>query len=140
MLILDTNVVSEAMRPVPEAQVLEWLARQPVSEICTTAVTEAEILAGIAQMPEGRRRQEFLQRAELMFESYFECGVFPFDRPAARYFAAILAQRRRAGRPIAEFDAQIAAIARVHGATVATRNVRDFDGCGIKVVNPWEGR
>ncbi len=137
MIILDTNVVSEAMRPAPSAKVMEWLANQPVSELCTTAVTEAEVFSGIACMPEGRRRREFQTRAELMFE-YFDNGSLSFDSMSARYFATILAERQKHGKPIQPLDAQIAAIVRLHNATLATRNIRDFEDCGIRVVNPWE--
>lgn len=138
MIIVDTNVVSEAMRPVPAAQVLGWLAAQPVSEVRTTVITEAEILSGIARMPEGRRRRQFQERAELMFRTYFEEGILPFDSQSARHFATILEGRLKQGRPMEPLDAQIAAIVRLHNATLATRNTRDFEGCGIRVVNPWE--
>jgi toxin FitB len=138
MIILDTNVLSEAMRPAPSAKVMEWLANQPVSELCTTAVTEAEVFSGIACMPEGRRRREFQTRAELMFEGYFDNRSLSFDSMSARYFATILAERQKYGKPIQPLDAQIAAIARLHNATLATRNARDFEDCGIRLVNPWE--
>jgi len=138
MIILDTNVVSEAMRPEPSPKVLEWLGDQPVAELCTTAVTEAEVFSGIACMPEGRRRREFQTRAELMFEGYFERAILVFDSVSARYFATILADRKKWGKPIQPLDAQIAAIARVHNATIATRNTADFEDCGIHLVNPWE--
>lgn len=139
MIILDTNVVSEAMRPTPSAKVMEWLADQPISELCTTAVTEAEVFSGIARMPQGRRRTEFQTRAELMFEGYFDGSILPFDSPSARLYASILEERQRRGKPIEFPDVQIAAIVRLHNATLATRNVGDFGDCGIRVVNPWEG-
>jgi hypothetical protein len=139
VIILDTNVVSEAMRPAPSAKVMDWLADQPVSELCTTTVNEAEVFSGIALMPEGRRRQQFQTRAELMFEGSFERTVLSFDSQSARHFATIMAERQRRGKPIQPLDAQIAAIARLHHATVATRNTADFEDCGIRVVNPWEG-
>jgi toxin FitB len=138
MIILDTNVVSEAMRPVPSAKVMEWLADQPVSELCTTAVTEAEVFSGIACMPEGRRRRDFQERAELLFQGYFDVGILFFESRSARLYATILAERRKRGKPIEPLDAQIAAIARLHNATLATRDVGDFEDCGIRVINPWE--
>lgn len=138
MIILDTNVVSEAMRLVPSAKVMEWLAKQPVSELSTTAVTEAEVFSGIARMPEGSRRRDFQARAELLFESYFDKGVLPFDGRSARSFATILSERQKRGKPIQPLDAQIAAIARLHNAALATRNTPHFEDCGIRLVNPWE--
>ena len=138
MIVLDTDVVSEAMRPVPSSQVLQWLAAQPVSELCTTAVTEAEVFSGIARMPEGRRRREFQERAELMFREYFDRGVLAFDSQSARQFAVVVATRFGKGRPIKYLDAQIAAITSLHGATLATRNTAEFEDCGVRLVNPWE--
>lgn len=138
MIILDTNVVSEAMRPAPSAKVMDWLADQPVYELCTTVVTEAEVLSGIACMPEGRRRRDFQERAELLFQGYFDEGILFFDSRSARLYATILAERRKQGKPIDPLDAQIAAIARLHNATLATRDAGDFEDCGIRVVNPWE--
>jgi len=138
MIILDTNVLSETMYPNPSARVLEWLAQQPVGEICTTAVTKAEILSGIARMPAGRRRQELEEQAEGMFKEDFERGMLPFDGAAAEFYAEMMAARYAAGRIVGELDVQIAAIARLYNATLATRNARDFEDCGIRVVNPWE--
>jgi|ERR1700728_3733873 predicted nucleic acid-binding protein len=138
MIILDTNVVSEGMRPAPSAKVMSWLAAQAVSDLCTTAVTEAEVFSGIARMPEGRRRREFQERAEVLFGDYFDGGILSFDSQSAPHYAAVIATRFGQGRPIEAFDAQIAAIARLHNATLATRNARDFEDCGIRVVNPWE--
>jgi hypothetical protein len=138
MIILDTNVVSEAMRPVPSTRVMEWLAGQPVSEICTTSVTQAEVLSGIAQMPGGRRRRELQDRAEILFREYFEPGILPFETQSAPQYATIVAARFALGRPVGTADAQIAAIARQHGAIVATRDTSDFEDCGIRLVNPWE--
>jgi predicted nucleic acid-binding protein len=138
MIILDTNVVSEAMRPAPSTKVMEWLANQPVSDLCTTAVNEAEVFSGIARMPVGRRRREFQERAELMFREYFDRGVLAFDSESARQYAVVFAIRFGRGHPIEHPDAQIAAIARLHNATLATRNLRDFEDCGVHLVNPWE--
>lgn len=138
MIIIDTNVLSETMRPAPVRQVLEWLAAQPVNEIFTTAVTQAEILSGIAYMPAGKRKHELQDRAEAMFREDFDGGILAFDTRCAPLYAEIVAAGRAVGHRISEFDAQIAAIARLHSATLATRNIRDFAECGIRVVNPWE--
>jgi predicted nucleic acid-binding protein len=138
MIILDTNVISEVMRERPAPEVLAWLERQPHGEMFTTAVTVAEILAGIALMPEGRRRDGLANGARLMFDREFAQRVLPFDRSAAETYAGILATRSRSGKPIKELDAQIVSIARTRKMKVATRNVSDFSGCGVEIINPWD--
>jgi toxin FitB len=138
--ILDTNVVSEPMQPVPSAAVLDWLSRKPENgQFFVTAITVAEILYGIELLPRGKRRDKLLAEAEATFAQDFAGRVLPFDEEAARVFPAIAFGRRSRGRPIAELDAQIAAIARSRGATLATRNVADFEDCGVRLVNPWTG-
>lgn len=137
MLILDTNVISETMQPVPAPRLLAWWSQQQSSELFTTTITMAEILYGIELLPNGKRRAALLAGADRMFGKVFFDHVLSFDESAAREFAEIAAGRRALGRPIAEFDAQIAAIASAHRATLATRNFADFDGCGIRLVNPW---
>lgn len=137
MIVLDTNVLSEAIRPAPAAAVLRWLAAQPPAGLFTTAVTEAEILYGLALVPKGRRRRSYEEAVALMFAEEFAGRVLPFDSGAAREFGIVAAARRRRGSPIATLDAQIAAIARSRGAAVATRNVADFADCGIEVIDPW---
>jgi len=140
MIILDTNVLSESVRPHPSPDVLRWLASKPASSIFTTAITQAEILFGLEKMPQGKRRSEVVAAATAILDVEFAGRILPFDSDAARAFAEISASRRAAGRRTSEFDAQIAAIARSLGAALATRNTSDFDGCGIEVVNPWEAR
>jgi predicted nucleic acid-binding protein len=137
MIILDTNVLSEAMRPAPAAEVLHWFAKHAASSLYTTAITQAEILFGLELMPKGKRRAALESRTGAMFEEDFADRVLPFDTDAARMFARIAGSRRASGRPIAQGDAQIAAIARSRGATLATRNAADFEHCGIAVLNPW---
>jgi hypothetical protein len=137
MLILDTNVLSETMQPEPSPHVLEWWDQQQSAELFTTAVTVAEILYGIELLPQGKRRTALLAGADRMFGKVFSGRILTFDEEAAREFAEIAAGRRKSGRPIAEFDAQIAAIASAHRASLATRNVADFDGCGVRLINPW---
>ena len=137
MIILDTNVVSELMKAAPAERVLGWIAAQPASALYTTSITEAEILHGLALLPTGKRRNALESAAEAMLSEDFAGRILPFGSDAAHAYARIAADRRRAGRPISHFDAQIAAIARRHGMGVATRNVDDFAGCGIAVTTPW---
>lgn len=137
MIILDTNVVSELMRPSPSEAVVRWVAAQPVSSFYITSIAQAEILHGILLLPPGRKRRAIQEAAESLFAVEFRGRVLPFDGDAARAYARIAAERRGAGRPISQFDAQIAAIASVTKAALATRNTADFEGCGVKVVNPW---
>jgi predicted nucleic acid-binding protein len=137
MIILDTNVVSEIMRPAPSAQVLRWLARQPASSLFLTTITQAEILYGLELLPKGRRRRALESAVDAMFEEDFAGRMLPFDSDAARIFPKIAARRRASGRTVTQFDAQIAAIARSRGAQLATRNTGDFQGCGVTVLNPW---
>jgi len=139
VIILDTNVLSETMAPVPSIGVMAWLASQPVDELCTTAVCKAEILAGIARMPTGKRRRELQTEADAMFDEDFERGILAFDSGAAEIYAEMMGQRYATGGIVGRLDVQIAAIARLHGAILATRNTHDFEDCGIRVVNPWEG-
>jgi toxin FitB len=137
VIVLDTNVLSEALKPVPSVIVLDWLAAQEPSSVFTTTITLAEVLYGIETLPPGKRRMRLLAAVEKMFAAEFEGRILPFDEDAARAFAAIVAARDAAGRPISQCDAMIAAIARSHRAAVATRNTADFQKCGIAVLNPW---
>jgi predicted nucleic acid-binding protein len=137
MIVLDTNVVSELMRPVADPAVLKWLSKQSPDELQNNAITLAEILYGIELLPAGKRKSDLLAGAERLFKVVLGGRVLPFDEHAARSFSQIAAQRRKRGRPIAEFDAQIAAIAQVHSAVLATRNTSDFEGCGVRLINPW---
>ena len=140
MIVLDTDVVSELMRDNPWPAVFVWVNDQLVRELFVTAVTEAEIRAGIAFLPAGRRRRGLANAAERAFSELFSGRVLPFDGEAVRSYAEVAAQRHKAGRPIAHADCQIAAIAHSRGAAVATRNVRNFEGTGIDFIDPWVGR
>jgi len=138
MIILDTNVLSELMKPAPSPEVVAWISsRLSTRELCLTTITVAEILFGIELMPRGKRRDSLLADAESTFAEDFARRIVPFDEPAARAFPEIAAIRRLAGRPTSLFDAQIAAIARASDALLATRNTADFEGCGVRLVNPW---
>lgn len=138
MIVLDTNVLSELMRPAPHTDVVAWFARRAGLPMFTTTITEAEILYGIAILDPGPRRAGLDAAARAMFADDFDGRILPFDRGAADGFARIAALRRRAGRPIAHADAQIAAICASRGAALATRNLKDFEGCEITVLNPWD--
>jgi predicted nucleic acid-binding protein len=139
MTILDTNVLSELMRPKPSSRVVAWVAKQPATELFTTSITEAEIFYGIELLTKGKRREGLLGAAEAMFAEDLAGRVFGFESDAARVFSKIAAERRALGRPISHADAQIAAIARVRSAKLATRNVEDFEDCGLDVIDPWNG-
>ena len=139
MIILDTNVLSELMRPKPSPGVVAWVAKQSGTELFTTVVTEAEIFYGIELLPKGKRREALLEAADGMFAEDLAGRIFSFESDAARVFSRIAAQRRALGKPISHADAQIAAIAQVRKAKLATRNIDDFRDCGIDVVDPWSG-
>jgi predicted nucleic acid-binding protein len=136
MFILDTNILSEMMRLSRVSEVAAWIAGQDEDLLFTTSVSQAEILSGLAIMADGRRRRDLEKTAGEMFEE-FEGRVLPFDAAAAAAYAELYAMRRRAGRPGAPIDLMIAAIARSHGANMVTRDVGDFDGCGLTLIDPW---
>jgi predicted nucleic acid-binding protein len=137
IFIVDTNVLSELMRPSPDPVVVSWMAARPAARIFTTAVTQAEILLGLALMPAGRRRNELSVLVEEMFERDLKGRILPFDAPAASIYARFIADRRRQGHPVTAADAQIAAIAESRGGTLVTRNVADFAGIATPVLDPW---
>lgn len=138
MIVLDTNVLSEMMRPNPHQRVVSWLDAQDPEAIATTAITAAEILYGVGRLPDGRRK-EALGRVVVEILSEDLAGrVYPFDLDAARHYAAMTGAAERAGRRCSMADAQIAAICRCHEAKLATRNVKDFEVLDIATINPWE--
>ena len=137
--VLDTNVLSELMRDRPAAVVLDWFTQNTGSAMHISAVTQAEILTGIALLPEGKRRTALATAAELMFEQDFADHCLAFDAVAARGYALLVSERTRHGRPITTEDAQIAATAMTNELIVATRNTADFKNIqGLEIVNPWE--
>jgi predicted nucleic acid-binding protein len=138
MVVLDTNVISELMRPEPDLAVLRWVAAQPRAALYTTDINRAEILYGIAMLPEGRRRTALAAAAEAMFTEDLAGHILPFNGLAASRYAAVVVARRRAGNPVEGFDALIAATALVAEANVATRDTGGFDGCGLTLINPWD--
>jgi predicted nucleic acid-binding protein len=137
MFILDTNVLSAVMASQPPPPVAAWIAGQPPNLLFTASICQAEVLSGIAIMPRGRRRDSLETAARAMFHEDFVGRVLSFDAEAAIAYADLFAARRRAGRPIATADLIIASIARVKGATVVTRNIGDFEECGLSLVDPW---
>jgi toxin FitB len=137
MFLLDTNVLSAMMSTGSVPEVAVWVSGQQAELLFTATICQAEILAGLAIMPAGRRRSALEAAARAMFLEDFEGRVLPFDMAAAVAYADLFAARRRAGRPAATVDLIIASVARCNGASVVTRNAADFDGCGIAVVNPW---
>jgi hypothetical protein len=137
VIVLDTNVLSELLRAEPDTRVTAWLVNQPRGSLYTTTVTEAEILYGVSILPDGKRRHSLLAATTAIFHEDFANRLLAFDSDAAGQYAAIGAQRRALGRPISQFDAMIAAMARSRGAALASRNTRDFADCGIELINPW---
>jgi predicted nucleic acid-binding protein len=138
MILLDTNVLSELMRPAPNSGVVEWLDAFSDDDVWVSAITVGEIRLGLALLPEGRRKQILAEIAEQMFKEEFFEKCLPFDYQAAGEYAKIVSSRSRQGNPITVEDAQIAAIALVADLTLATRNTKDFLNIdGLKLVNPW---
>ncbi len=137
MLVVDTNVLSELMRPTPDPVIASWVAERTTSSLHLTAISEAELRFGLAIMPPGRRRDGLAEGLKRMLRTGFANRVLPFDSAAASSYAEIAAARRAMGRPMPEADCQIAAIARSRDMAVVTRNVRDFADAGIDVIDPW---
>ena len=140
MIILDTNVLSALMGRDLDAVVVEWLNEQPPESVWTTAVTVFEVRLGLKSLVDGRRRRQLEDAFERMLEDDLEGRVLPFEPNAAREAAWLAARQREAGSPIAIRDAQIAGIVAARRATLATRNMRQFAGLGIALVDPWAKR
>jgi predicted nucleic acid-binding protein len=137
VILLDTNVVSEPLKPRPDAAVLGWLDAQAPQTLWISSIVQAELLAGVAALPAGRRRTALAQAVDREVLPLFEGRLLPFDAAAARAFAAVQAGAAAAGNPISFADAAMAAIAAAHGFALATRNLRDFKGTGVALINPW---
>ncbi|MGA2182394.1 MAG: type II toxin-antitoxin system VapC family toxin [Bryobacteraceae bacterium] len=138
MIVLDTNVLSEALKPSPSGIVLRWLAAQEPSAVYVTTITQAEMLYGIEVLPAGKRKARLSAVITQLFAEDFQGRILPFDEESARVFAKIVAGREAGGRPISQLDAMIAAIARSRSAAIATRNTDDFQDCGVRIINPWK--
>ncbi len=142
MIVLDTNVLSEVLRPASEARVLQWLANESRAALFTTTVTRVKVFYGIRLLPAGARRQSLWDATQIIFDEEFAGRVLTFDDDAADAYADIASSRRSQGKPISQFDAMIAAVVRSRGATLATRNVKEFIDCGIEIIaipGPPEG-
>ena len=138
MIVLDTNVLSELITARPDPEVVSWLETQPMDALFTTAISQGEMLYGACILPAGRHRDTLLHEVEAIFSADMAGRVLPYDSDAAGIHATIAAMHRARGRPISQPDAMIAGIVASRGAVLATRNVRDFEGCGIVVVDPWD--
>lgn len=137
MIVLDTNILSETLRPKPDERVVKWMTAQPRAALFTTTVTRGELLYGVRLLAEGRRKSSLLGAVRAIFDQDLAGHVLSFDSDAADVYAEIAASRKLAGKPISQFDAMIAAIARSRGASLATRNAKDFVQCGIDLIDPW---
>ncbi|WP_282852221.1 type II toxin-antitoxin system VapC family toxin [Gulosibacter sediminis] len=138
MIVLDTNVISEIFRPSPEPRVIEWLVSL-TGDVAITSITLAELLAGVRRLQNGQRKDELAQRIDEAVAPYRGSrSVLAFDTDAAERYAEVLASREAAGAPVSTADAQLAAICLAHGATCATRNVKDFQHTGVELVDPWK--
>ncbi|RQS62519.1 type II toxin-antitoxin system VapC family toxin [Burkholderia sp. Bp8963] len=137
MIVLDTNVLSELIKPAPNERVIAWFGRQSRLALFTTTLTRGEMQYGVRLLPTGTRREALATAVRAIFDVDFSGRVLSFDWDAADTYAQIASERRLAGAPVSQIDAMIAAIARAHGATVATRNVKDFVGCGVELIDPW---
>ena len=137
MFLLDTNVLSAVMGTRPAPQVANWMVQHKPELLFTAAVCQAEILSGIAVLPQGRRREGLEAAALAMFREDFAGRVLPFESDAAEIYAELFAARRAAGRPASTADLMIASIARSRGATVVTRDTAGFEGCGLTLIDPW---
>lgn len=137
MIIVDTNVASELMKPAPAAAVRDWVRTRGGRELYTTSITLAEIRYGIERLPDGRRKELVRTAAEGLFAAFAD-QILPFDAAAAAHYASIVTRRERAGLPIDGFDAQIASVCRTHAAALATRNVRDFRDTEVDLIDPWK--
>jgi predicted nucleic acid-binding protein len=138
MIVLDTNVVSEAMKPQPDATVRAWLNEQAAETLYLSSVTLAELLFGISALPEGKRKN-MLARALDGLLVLFEGRVLPFDTAAARHYAVLASTARRRGRGFPTPDGYVAAVAASHGFTVASRDISPFQAAGLQVIDPWQG-
>lgn len=139
MIVLDTNVLSETLKSTPDPRVISWFGTQRRAALFTTTITRAEILYGLELLAQGARKQDLSAAIGAIFEEDFAGRLLGFDSDAAEVYAQIAAARKNAGRPMSQFDAMIAAVARSRGATLATRNVKDFVGCGVTLIDPWTG-
>lgn len=138
MILLDTNVLSEPLRPQPAPRVIEWIDAQALETLYLSAITVAELRSGVALLPAGKRRDGLRENLEKRVLPLFAGRVLPFDLACTSAYATLLAKGRKAGRALAMADACIAAIAQTHGLAIATRDTAPFTLAGVSVINPWQ--
>lgn len=138
MIVLDTNIISETMRPSPASEVLAWLDQQAPVTLFVTSISIGEIFFGLECLDDGRRKLDLQARFQQFLERGFDGRILDYSAKSARQYGQVMAQRRSTGRPLSAPDGQIAAICITHGASIATRNTRDFEHCGVPVINPFE--
>jgi hypothetical protein len=137
MIVLDTNVISELARQKPMPRVIDWLDHQDANQIFVTSVTIGELLHGLVRMPAGQRRASLTVKVSTLLDDLFDGHSLEYTGSAAVQYARVVVSRTRQGLPIEPADAQIAAVCRLHGASLATRNVGDFAETGVQVIDPW---
>ena len=137
MIILDTNIILEAMKPTPDPLVLAWFNQQKTSSLYLTTITIAEIRYGIQALPHGKRSLLLTEGFNALLSEAFESRILTFDEAAANQYGEVMGIRKEIGRPLDSLDGQIIAIARANTSAVATRNTRDFDHCGLTLINPF---
>jgi hypothetical protein len=138
MILLDTNVISEPLRQAPEARVIDWIDAQPLETLYLSTITVAELRAGVALLPSGKRKAGLHENLEKRVLPLFTGRVLSFDLPCTQAYAELIAKSRKAGLAIAAADGYIAAIAAANGFIVATRDISPFEAAGAKVINPWK--
>ena len=138
MIVLDTNVISEVMSTSASRAVVDWLNQQDSAALYLTTITLAEVSYGLRILPQGKRRDILVDRFDQFIAKAFQFRILAFDEVAARTYGDIMGHRKELGRPMSSLDGQIAAIARTHKCALATRNVRDFQHCGLQLINPFE--
>ncbi len=138
MILLDTNVISEIMLPVPSPLVIAWVNAQERSSLYTSEIVRAEILSGVGLLPDGKRKVRLATAVAAFFDDDMTGKILPFDQSCSEAYEDVAVSRRRRGLALGQFDGLIAATAKAHGATLATRNLADFDDLDLDLVNPWE--
>jgi hypothetical protein len=136
-MVLDTNIISEIMRPKPETRVIKWLNSQQASKLFLSSITLAEIGYGLYILPDGKRKWNLQQRFDQFIKNAFETQIVDFTQDSAQAYAKLMGERKQAGNPMSIPDGQIAAIALANGYAVATRNIKDFKDCGLDLINPF---
>ena len=138
MILIDTNVISEPLRPAPQARVIAWIDAQPLETLFLSAITVAELRFGVASLPAGKRRTELHDNVEKRVLPLFAGRVLPFDLAAAQAYAELMVKARASGRAIGTADGYIAATARSNGFAIATRDTGPFESAGVPVIDPWQ--